>query len=115
MAAYLVSIRDQEKTLDNGQADTIVKLLRSLSDLDEKLTVFTPHFFSSALRLLLLVLKRPTSNDYIYKCTQLYDFRVKFRRDNCCITINDLWFYFTSVISSVKTLGQLKDPTPTNT
>ena len=50
LAAYLVSIRDQEKTLDNGQADTIVKLLRSLSDLDKKLTVFIPHFFSGALR-----------------------------------------------------------------
>ena len=43
LAAYLVSLCGQEKPLDNGQADNII----TLSNVDRRVTVFTPCFFNS--------------------------------------------------------------------
>lgn len=50
LAAYLVSLRGQERPLDNGQADRIIKLWGSLSDFDRKPIVFTPRFSNSSPR-----------------------------------------------------------------
>ena len=50
MANYLVCLRDQERPLDNGQADTILKLWAALSDYDKRPAVFSPRFSSMSPR-----------------------------------------------------------------
>ena len=50
LALYLVSLREQERPLDNGQAATIVKLWASLSEFDKRPTVFAPRFSNTSPR-----------------------------------------------------------------